>query len=98
VSDERGTLHLFSLTVQNGSFVATNSTGTIFTNPFNHRVHSSMPACSLGTCPSTINALLCPCVPVSLCHRVGRIFHRAIQLHPLAPFRSTRACVIASEQ
>ena len=54
------TLHLFSLTVQNGDLVATNSTGTFFTNPFNQRVHSSMPDCSLGTCPITMSALLRP--------------------------------------
>lgn len=56
------TLHRFSLTVQKNSFVATNSTGIVFTNPFNQRVQSSFPACSLGTCPITINALLRPCV------------------------------------
>jgi hypothetical protein len=41
VSDERGTLHLFSLTVQNGSFVATNSTDTFLTNPFGQRIRST---------------------------------------------------------
>jgi hypothetical protein len=58
-------LHCFSFTVQNGSFVATNSTGAFCTNPFNQRVHSSIPPCSLGTCPITINALLRPCVTAS---------------------------------
>lgn len=41
--------YLFSFTVQNGCFAATNSTGTSFTNPFNQRAHSSIPGCSLGT-------------------------------------------------
>src|SRR5215472_15686283 len=52
-------------TVENGCFAGTNSTGTPFTNPFNQRVHSSIPACSLGMCPITINAFLLPSVTAS---------------------------------
>src|SRR5215469_10823555 len=52
-------------TAENGCLAGTNSTGTPFTNPCNQRVHSSMPACSLGMCPITINAFLSPSVTAS---------------------------------
>src|SRR4029077_17265621 len=55
----------FPATVQKGCFAATNSTGTFLTKPFNQRVHSSIPFCSLGICPITINALLRPWLTAS---------------------------------
>ncbi len=44
------------------SAVGTNSTGTPVTNARSQRAHSSIPACSDGTCPSSINAFARPSV------------------------------------
>ena len=55
----------FEFGSQKGCLAGTNSTGTLLTNVFSQRVHSSMPACSLGMWPMTIRALCLPSVAVS---------------------------------
>ena len=47
----------FEFGSQKGCLAGTNSTGTLLTNVFSQRVHSSMPACSLGMWPMTIRAV-----------------------------------------
>src|SRR5215471_3816677 len=76
-------------TVENGCFAGTNSTGTPFTNPFNQRVHSSIPACSLGMCPITINAFLLLSVTASSTY--STVSHSTV-----SPTRSTSTSSISS--